>query len=48
MSILEDVLIKVEDFYMPIDFVILEMEDDNRHPLFLGGLCWPPLGAILM
>ena len=38
-GILEDVLVKVEDFYFPVDFIILDMEgvDDMRQtPIILG------------
>ena len=33
MDILEDVLIKVRDLYVALDFVILEMEEDTRTPI---------------
>jgi len=36
MGVLKDVLIKVGDLYVPIDFVILEMEEDTRAPIILG------------
>ena len=36
VGILEDVLIKVEDLYMPVDFVILEMKEDTHTPIILG------------
>ena len=36
MGILEDVPIKVGDLYVPVDFVILEMEEDMRTPIILG------------
>ena len=36
MGILEDVPIKVGDLYVPVDFVILEMEEDTRTPIILG------------
>ena len=36
VGILEDVLIKVGDLYVPVDFVILEMEEDTRTPIILG------------
>ena len=48
VGVLEDVPIKVADFYVPINFVILEMEEDMCTPIILGGLSWPPLSAILM
>jgi len=36
IGILEDVPIKVEDLYVPVDFIILEMEEDTRTPIILG------------
>ena len=36
VGILEDVLIKVGDLYIPIDFVILEMEEDTQTLIILG------------
>ena len=35
-GILEDVLIKVEKFIFPVDFVIMQMEEDTQVPLLLG------------
>ena len=35
VAILEDVLIKVGDLYVPLDFVVLEMEEDTRTPIIL-------------
>jgi len=37
VGILEDVLIKVGDLLIPVDFVILEMEEDTRTSIILGG-----------
>ena len=36
VGVLEDVPIKVGDLYVPVDFVILEMEEDMRTPIILG------------
>ena len=36
-GILEDVLVKVDKFKFPVDFVILEMEEKNMSPSFLEG-----------
>jgi len=36
VGILEDVPIKVGDLYVPVDFVILEMEEDTQTPIILG------------
>ncbi|KAL5803359.1 hypothetical protein ACOSQ4_031664 [Xanthoceras sorbifolium] len=35
-GIIEDVLVKVDKFYFPVDFIILEMEEDAEVPLILG------------
>ena len=36
MCILEDILVKVDKFIFPVDFVILDMEEDANIPLILG------------
>jgi len=41
VAILKDVPIKVGDLYIPVDFVILEMEEDTRTPIITGGHFWP-------
>ncbi|GJR80802.1 DNA-directed DNA polymerase [Tanacetum coccineum] len=35
-GIAEDVLIKIDKFVLPIDFVILDMREDSRIPIILG------------
>src|ERR1044072_7847063 len=35
-GICEDVLVRVDKFVFPVDFVILDMEEDERVPLILG------------
>ena len=35
-GILEDVLVKVENFIFPMDFVVIEIKEDKKIPLFLG------------
>ncbi|XP_047961851.1 uncharacterized protein LOC125206652 [Salvia hispanica] len=35
-GIVEDVLVKVHDFIFPVDFVVLDMEEDMNVPLILG------------
>ena len=35
-GIIEDVLVKVDKFIFPIDFVVLDMEEDKEAPLILG------------
>ena len=35
-GVLEDVLIKVEKFIFPMNFVVMDMEEDTQVPLLLG------------
>ena len=35
-GILEDVLVKVGNFIFPVDFVVINMEEDKQIPLLLG------------
>ena len=35
-GILEDVLIKVRKFIFPVDFVVIDIEEDKQVPLLLG------------
>ncbi|KAK5802705.1 hypothetical protein PVK06_030322 [Gossypium arboreum] len=35
-DIIEDVLVKIDKFIFPIDFVVLDMEEDSDVPLILG------------
>ena len=35
-GVLEDVLVKVEKFIFPVDFMVMKMEEDNQVPLLLG------------
>ena len=37
IGVLHDVLVKVESFIFPADFVILDCEVDLKCPFFLGG-----------
>ncbi|GJX68211.1 DNA-directed DNA polymerase [Tanacetum coccineum] len=36
LGIVEDILIKIDKFILPIDFVILDMREDSRIPIILG------------
>ncbi|XP_017974466.1 PREDICTED: uncharacterized protein LOC108661548 [Theobroma cacao] len=36
VGIIEDVLVKVGHLYIPVDFIVLEMEEDQEIPLILG------------
>ncbi|KAI4299759.1 hypothetical protein L6164_033188 [Bauhinia variegata] len=35
-GVIEDILVKVEKFIFPIDFVVLDMDEDDEIPLILG------------
>ncbi|KAG8476549.1 hypothetical protein CXB51_033524 [Gossypium anomalum] len=37
-GIIEDVLVKIDKFIYPVDFVVLDMDEDNEVPLILGRL----------
>ncbi|XP_010545189.1 PREDICTED: uncharacterized protein LOC104817636 [Tarenaya hassleriana] len=36
LGILEDVPLKVGDYYVPVDFVVLDMDEDAKTPFILG------------
>ena len=36
LGIIEDVLVKVDKFYFPANFIVLDMEEDSNVPLILG------------
>ncbi|XP_052171578.1 uncharacterized protein LOC127787558 [Diospyros lotus] len=38
IGMIEDVLVKVAKFIFPVDFIVLEMEEDREIPLILGSL----------
>ena len=46
-GILEDVLVKVGNFNFPVDFVIIDMEEDKKVPLLLG-IPFLAIGATLI
>ncbi|KAK0583647.1 hypothetical protein LWI29_000886 [Acer saccharum] len=46
-GVLEDVLMKVGKFYFPVDFVILDMEEDFEVPLILGRPFLKTSGALV-
>ena len=46
-GILEDVPIKVGEFYVPCDFMILKMEEDSQIPIILGCPFLATTGAII-
>ncbi|XP_024022414.1 uncharacterized protein LOC112091909 [Morus notabilis] len=35
-GIIEDILVKVDKFILPVDFVVLDMEEDQETPIILG------------
>lgn len=46
-GILEDVPIRVGTFYIPVDFVVVEMEEDTHIPIILGRPFLTTAGAII-
>ncbi|XP_027342953.1 uncharacterized protein LOC113855505 [Abrus precatorius] len=46
-GIIEDVLVKVDKFIFPVDFVILDMDEDTDVPLILGCPFLATAGAII-
>ena len=46
-GVVEDVLVKVGKFYFPVDFVMLEMEEDMEIPLILGQPFLATVGALI-
>jgi hypothetical protein len=38
MGIAENIPVKIRNFFVPVDFVILDMEVDTKTPLILGRL----------
>ncbi|CAH9132444.1 unnamed protein product, partial [Cuscuta epithymum] len=47
IGILEDVPIKIDKYYIPGDFVVLDMEEDARVPVILGRPFLATAGAII-
>lgn len=39
-GVIEDVLVKVDKFFFPTDFVVLDMEEDREIPIILGRPFW--------
>ena len=35
-GVIEDVLVKVDKFIFPVDFIVLDMEEDKEIPIILG------------
>ncbi|XP_074357782.1 uncharacterized protein LOC141697356 [Apium graveolens] len=47
LGILEDVPIRVGKFYIPVDFVVLDMEEDSQIPIILGRPFLCTAGAVI-
>ena len=47
LGILENVLIKVQKFIIPVDFVVLDMEEDVSIPIILGRPFYTTIGTII-
>ena len=37
-GVIEDVLVKVDKFIFPVDFIVLDMDEDQEIPIILGRL----------
>jgi len=37
-GVIEDVLVKVDKFIFPVDFMVLDMKEDQNVPIILGHL----------
>jgi len=35
-GIAENILVKIHDFFVPVDFVVLDMQEERKIPLILG------------
>ena len=46
-GILEDVLIKVGKFIFPMDFVVIDIDEDKQVPLLLGRPFLPTRAALI-
>nr|ACY01934.1 hypothetical protein [Beta vulgaris] len=47
LGILEDVPVRVGKFYIPVDFVVLDMEEDTQIPIILGRPFLHTAGAVI-
>lgn len=47
MGVIEDVLVKVDKFIIPVDFVVLNMEEDDEIPLIFGHAFLVIRGALI-
>lgn len=46
MSVLEDVPVRIGEIYTPVDFVIMDIEEDYEIPIILGRPFLATFGAI--
>lgn len=46
LCILEDVPVRVDKFFIPVDFVVLDLEEDTQIPIILGRPFLYTAGAI--
>ncbi|XP_074313943.1 uncharacterized protein LOC141649146 [Silene latifolia] len=47
MCVLEDVLVRVGKFFIPVDFVVIDMVEDSRFPIILGRPFLHTAGALI-
>ena len=47
LGILEDVPVRVGKFFIPVDFIVLDMQEDNQIPIILGRPFLNTAGAII-
>lgn len=36
-GVIEDIMVKVDKFIFPTNFITLDMEEDHKIPIFMGG-----------
>ena len=46
-GVIEDVLVKVEKFIFPVDFIVMDMEEDKEIPIILGRPFLATSGALI-
>lgn len=47
VGILEDILIHVGKFFVPIDFVVIEMDEDEKIPIIVGKSFLTTIGVLI-
>jgi len=49
LGILENILVKIREFFVPVDFMVLDMHLDSKVSLILGRPFWsPPMYALTL